>query len=149
MRLSSSWQCVTRFWDNLLAASDFGLIRFFRRRAKSFRFDTRPRKRSYIPWGEGLEERQLMSVLSGITEYSITTGSSGVTNLTTGPDGNIWFTEHDVNKVAKISPQTTTVTEYSLTGGSTGPTDIVAGSDGNLWATFTGSSEIAKISTSG
>src|SRR5438128_1532637 len=124
MRFHINWMTATRFWDVLCEAADYGLVRFFRRRrAKPFRFGTRPRKRSYIPWGEGLEERQLMSVLSGITEYSITTGSSGVTNLTTGPDGNIWFTEHDVNKLAKIS-QTGTVTEYSLTGGSTGPTDI-------------------------
>ena len=72
MRLSSPWRCVARFWDSLFEASDFGLIRLFRRRrAKPFRFGTRPRKRSYIPWGEGLEERQLMSVLSGITDLRV------------------------------------------------------------------------------
>jgi virginiamycin B lyase len=42
--------------------------------------------------------------LAGImTEYAIPTGGNGATSLTIGPDGNIWFTDGDANKIGRIA----------------------------------------------
>jgi virginiamycin B lyase len=52
--------------------------------------------------------------------------------ITTGPDGNLWFTEFSNNKIGRITPSGT-VTEFS--GISTGGlfyADIAAGPDGNV-----------------
>ena len=56
---------------------------------------------------------------------------SGPAGITSGPDGNLWFTEHSGNRIGRLST-TGTLTEIELPKG-TGPAEIVAGSDGNLW----------------
>src|SRR5438128_4725018 len=147
MRIHINWMTATRFWDFLCEAADYGLVRFFRRRAKPFRFGTRPRKRSYIPWGEGLEERQLMATLSGITEYTLA-ANSHPQGTTLGPHGNVWYVDNGSNKVGKITSSGTT-TEYSFPLGGAGGWAIASGSDGNLWVTERTANKIAKVTTSG
>jgi streptogramin lyase len=65
--------------------------------------------------------------------------SGGPTGITSGPDGNLWFTENGF-QIGRITP-TGTVTEFNLPGfqcsaglpeGCLGR-GIVAGPDGNLW----------------
>lgn len=77
-----------------------------------------------------------------ITEFSVPNG--GPAGIALGPDGNIWFTEYDASKIARITPSGT-ITEFSLSA-SSGPADIASGPDGNLW--FTESVE-APMETSG
>ena len=48
-----------------------------------------------------------------VTEYDVPTASSGVDALAPGPDGNIWFTEPDANKIGRITPAGV-VTEFSI-----------------------------------
>jgi streptogramin lyase len=79
-----------------------------------------------------------------ITEYSV---SHIPECITTGPDGNLWFTELIANKVGKMTTSGT-VTEYSLPEKSQ-PLGITAGPDGNLWFADSGTSKIGKITTSG
>ena len=38
-----------------------------------------------------------------ITEFAIPTPFSGPEGITTGPDGNLWFTESDGNKIGRLS----------------------------------------------
>jgi len=59
--------------------------------------------------------------------------SAQATSITTGPDGNIWFTESD-NHIGQITP-TGAITELSVPVGVLG---ISAGPDGNLWMVGTG-----------
>ena len=40
------------------------------------------------------------------------TANSGPSGITAGPDGNLWFTEHDGNRIGRITPAGT-VTEFS------------------------------------
>jgi virginiamycin B lyase len=83
-----------------------------------------------------------------ITEFDIP--STGGTNacptpahtslpwgITTGPDGNLWFTERAGNKIGRITPAGQ-LTEFSIPSAGSNPTGIVAASDGNLWFTETG-----------
>ena len=74
-----------------------------------------------------------------ITEFTFGISQGNPTNICAGPpaDGNLWFTESQGAKIAKISPLTGTVTEFSTAGVAPNsvPWQITAGSDGNLWFT--------------
>ena len=129
-------------YDKLLAWYDGGAQgfgrRLSRRGAKPARF------RQYRPEIEQLEHRRLMS--SGITEYSV---SSSPGAITTGPDGNIWFTEGSGN-IAKMNTSGTVLAEYATTHGE--PTAITSGADGNIWFIDNGAlirGYIGKSTTSG
>jgi hypothetical protein len=111
---------------------------------------TRPdHRRSPLSWTrfrlEGLEERCLMSGISGYTEYAISTTSAGAKELVAGPDGNFWFLENLANKIGMINPTTHAMSEFPApTAGSTF-WGITAGSDGNIWFTERGASKIGMI----
>lgn len=61
--------------------------------------------------------------------------SHGISSLTVGPDGNVWFAEFWNNDVGEITAKGQILT-YSL-GTTYGPQSITLGPDGNLWlATF-------------
>src|SRR5439155_19495099 len=84
-----------------------------------------------------------------ITEYPIPTANSGAEGIAAGPDGNLWFTEFNANKVAKVTTSGV-ITEYLISSSSTtGPRGIAAGSDGNLWVTEYYTNLVAKVTTSG
>src|SRR5712691_7608965 len=75
-------------------------------------------------------------------EYTLPPSPFVPLNITTGPDGNFWFTKimTDQNgsvqagKIGRIT-STGTVSEFSLPTGNTLATDITTGPDGNLWFT--------------
>jgi virginiamycin B lyase len=80
-----------------------------------------------------------------ITEYSngITAGS-GLSSITQGPDGAMWFTEVTGSRIGRITAAGV-VTEYSVSPAS--PQSIVAGPDGNLW--FTSEYSVGRITPAG
>jgi virginiamycin B lyase len=65
-----------------------------------------------------------------------------------GPDGNLWFTETNVYKIAKVTPAGA-ITEYPIpmNNGNVAPRSITKGPDGALW--FTSEAEVGRITTSG
>jgi len=67
-------------------------------------------------------------------EYAVPTSGSRPYGITTGPDGNLWFTELSGNKVGKITTSGA-ITEFSIPTAASGPTYITTGPDGNLWFT--------------
>ena len=76
----------------------------------------------------------------------------GAYGITTGPDGNLWFTEslcpEDACFVANITPSGT-VSVFPLSD-DTYPHGITAGPDGNLWFTENGGvGHIGRITTGG
>src|SRR5437867_12031694 len=77
-----------------------------------------------------------------LVEYGIPTGASVPDGVAAGPDGNVWFTEAEGNKVGEITPEGA-ITEYSIPTQNSLPTGITAGPDGNLW--FTENTVAAKI----
>lgn len=76
--------------------------------------------------------------------YPIPTSTSDPFGLTTGPDGNMWFTEGAAGNVAKVTPAGQ-ITEYPL--GRSRPWGVTTGPDGNLWVAAT--DYIVSVSTSG
>ena len=69
----------------------------------------------------------------GVTEFSAgLTTDSEPTGITLGPDGNIWFTEQQANKIGRITPSGT-ITEFSAgITASAGLRGITAGADGKV-----------------
>jgi hypothetical protein len=114
----------------LFAAGEYGISRMLRKPRRPI--TKHKRKRSYWLTFESLERREVPAALNGITEYSVTTGSSDPYGMTSGPDGLLWFVERAGNKIGKITTSGT-ITEYSIPTGSSNPFDIVSGPDGLLW----------------
>ena len=73
------------------------------------------------------------------------TAGAGPRGITAGPDGNLWFTEYDGDRIGRITPAGV-VTEFSagITAGA-GPRGIAAGPDGNLWFTEFAGDRIGRI----
>lgn len=61
--------------------------------------------------------------------------------ITNGPDGNLWFTEAEANKIGKIATDGTILNEYSLADTGMYPRAITTGPDGNIWFVISGDSE--------
>jgi streptogramin lyase len=100
----------------------------------------RPRSMSI---GPAIASRQLSGT---ITEFPVGQRALGIAS---GPDGNLWFTEHDVHRIGRITPGGA-VTEFSAgITGSPSPTMIAAGPDGNLWFTESSGGRIGRITTAG
>ena len=84
----------------------------------------------------------IMWLLCGVASAQVVTEfSAGITGIptyiTSGPDGNLWFTEGGTPlKIGRITP-TGTVTEFSAGPSASIPSQVLlgitAGPDGNLW----------------
>ena len=81
-----------------------------------------------------------------VTMFAIPTANAHPSGIAAGPDGNLWFTEGDVNKIGRISPVTGVITEFDLPNAGSHPADIAVGPDGNLWFTEAIGQRIGRIS---
>jgi virginiamycin B lyase len=75
------------------------------------------------------------------TEFRTPTPNSFPGDITTGSDGNMWFTEQAVDKFGRISP-IGVITEFT---GVSAPTSIAAGPDGNLWIASAFTPQVARV----
>src|SRR2546427_5716254 len=74
------------------------------------------------------------TVQSKVTEYSTPTGSSLPSDVITGRDGNVWFTEQGGNNIGRITPDGQ-ITEFPLPVPDSLPLGITAGPAGGLRVT--------------
>jgi hypothetical protein len=71
-------------------------------------------------------------VTTGFSGCATTTSANTTTFLggpsfyaiTSGPDGNLWFTENLINEIGEISPKTGSITEYNIPTNNAYPIDI-------------------------
>jgi virginiamycin B lyase len=75
-----------------------------------------------------------------ITEFPTPTANVEFGGITSGPDGNLWFTES--SQIGMINPTTHAIAEFPLPSGSSAGA-ITSGPDGNLW--FTGGGQIGEV----
>ena len=81
-----------------------------------------------------------------ITEFPTPTGSSDPIGITTGPDGNLWFTAGtDIGRITTAG----SVTGFPVPQALGEPQFITAGPDGNLWFTALSGNAIGRITTAG
>ena len=84
-----------------------------------------------------------------IKEYAIPTANSQPHHIALGPDGNLWFTETNTDKLAKITTAGAITECPALTAGSQ-PVGIVTGPDSNLWFNefAAGANKLVQMDTS-
>src|ERR1700731_2568477 len=88
--------------------------------------------------------------LSGkIIEFPIPTAGSllDFCSITAGPDGALWFTEGNANKIGRITTAGV-FTEFPVPTANSFPAGITAGPDGNLWF-VEAIGNIGRITTTG
>ncbi|MGH2835266.1 MAG: virginiamycin B lyase family protein, partial [Solirubrobacteraceae bacterium] len=88
------------------------------------------------------------AALGALTLFPLATAETSPNEITAGPDGNLWFTEFDADKIGRITPSGT-VTEYPIPTADGEPQGITAGPDGNLWFTETNTNQIGQITPTG
>ena len=113
----------------------------------SFRRNTSGQQKPYRfrPCLEALEDRCVPSTLN---TFALPTAGSAPSGIVAGPDGNLWFTEANTDKIGRITPSGV-VTEFAIPTPGSSPLSIAAGSDGNLWFTEVNAFQIGRITTSG
>ena len=92
---------------------------------------------------------------SGTTGPAISEFDTGLTpnvrlwGISSGPDGNLWFTEETHNAVGRITPGGV-ITEFTAGFPTGSPQGIVNGPDGNLWVAMAGGNgAIAQVTKAG
>lgn len=73
-----------------------------------------------------------VSPTGDVTKFPTESNDPGTESITTGPDGNLWFTEFSTSRIGKLAPSGA-VTEYTTITPDARPRGIAAGPDGNLW----------------
>jgi streptogramin lyase len=105
---------------------------------RSGRSDTRKRSDGRLFLAEAAETRQLEPrVLLSLTYTDFQIPLVEVVQpqgITTGPDGNLWFTENRANRIGRETPGGS-LTEFALPAGVLSPGAITPGPDGNVWFT--------------
>src|SRR5262249_18323996 len=98
------------------------------------RRDTRRGRRTVrnLPSIEGLEGRQLLSLNVFSTPSAVET-----TQITKGPNGNLFFPETAADRIGEITPAGV-VTEFAIPTPNSQPTAITTGPDDNLYFTQAG-----------
>jgi virginiamycin B lyase len=89
-----------------------------------------------------------ISVAGSVTTFSVGTFASYPSNITAGPDGNLWFTEPDSNEVGRITPAGQ-ITLFAVPTPGSFPTGIAAGSNGNVFFTEAAARHIGEIVAAG
>jgi virginiamycin B lyase len=72
-----------------------------------------------------------MTPAGKVTLFPLSTAFTDTKSITTGPDGNLWFTEQRANQVGRITPAGN-VTEFPIPTADSFLGDIAIGADGNL-----------------
>ena len=80
------------------------------------------------------------------TFFATPTPGANPTGITPGPDGALWFTEHNADKIGRIDV-TGVITEFA--GLTSDPARITTGPDGNLWFTLPFVDRIGRITAAG
>ena len=75
---------------------------------------------------------------------------SGPAAIAAGPDGNLWFAEHDADQIGRITPSGVATEFYDGIELGSGPFGITAGPDGNMWFTeYDAGNRIGRITPTG
>jgi virginiamycin B lyase len=83
-----------------------------------------------------------------ISEFPVPTAAGEPIEITTGPDGALWFTEETGNKIGRITTAGS-FSEFSVPTAASFPIGITAGPDEALWFTESGGNKIGRITTAG
>ncbi len=94
---------------------------------------------------EKLEDRCLLSGVSSITEFSLSSTPAALSGITAGPDGNLWFTDRGASAIGMINPTTHAISLFPVQTAAAWPCGITPGPDGDLWFTEKCADKIGMI----
>jgi virginiamycin B lyase len=80
-----------------------------------------------------------------INEFPIPINGGNPSDIVTGPDRALWFTENGDDKIGRIDPATGAIAEFVLPTPQAEPFGLVAGPDGGLWFTEFQADKIGRI----
>jgi streptogramin lyase len=84
-----------------------------------------------------------------VSEFPLAGKELGLSAITGGPDGNVWFTESAANRIGRVSPSGQ-ITEFATPTDGARPSGIATGPDGNLWFTEQGAGPaVGRVTPSG
>jgi streptogramin lyase len=83
-----------------------------------------------------------------INEFNLPSAGSTPHGIVRGPDGALWFTEFNGNRIGRCTTAGV-ITEYPLPTGGSGPVGIVTGPDGALWFVEEFGNRIGRCTTGG
>lgn len=83
-----------------------------------------------------------------IIEFPLPTAASGPWGIAAGPDGNLWFTESEGNRIGRVTTAGV-VSEFAIPTLRSFPIDIAVGPDGALWFTEDGAGRVGRITIAG
>ena len=98
------------------------------------------------PCIEGLEERCLLS--ADVVEFRLSDGSEPV-GITAGPDGNIWFTERQGNRIGRMTTRGVQLPGFPVPTRASRPDYITVGPEGSLWFPERGGDKLGRITLKG
>jgi hypothetical protein len=93
-----------------------------------------------------------------LSAFTVPTSTGEPLGITTGPDGNLWFTESTIDpktmnpengEIAVFNPATHVVVEFPIPTSGGDPLGIIAGPGQNLWFTEGGTGAIGQVALDG
>lgn len=75
-------------------------------------------------------------------------GPADPSSITTGPDGQVWFTATGIDRIGRVNPATRAVTWFPLPAGSK-PRSIARGADNRVWFTMAGTDQVGRMAPDG
>lgn len=79
-----------------------------------------------------------------LIEFPVPTPGSRPYTIVAGPDGNMWFTESNGNKIGRITPEGA-ILEFPVPTAGSGPYGIAVGPDRNIWFTERFADKIGRL----
>jgi virginiamycin B lyase len=100
-----------------------------------------------LPAGVAAVDRgEQASVLNvTIREWEVPTPNSRPHDPAVGPDGALWYTAQNANRLGRLDPRTGQFRAYPLKTPNSGPHGLAAGPDGNIWYTGNRAALIGKL----
>lgn len=85
-----------------------------------------------------------------LASFAVPTPGADLYSIVTAPDGNLWFTERQTNKIGRLTPAGV-FTEFRIPTADSAPKGLTVGPDGALWFTesATTANKIGRITTTG
>jgi virginiamycin B lyase len=83
-----------------------------------------------------------------IREFPVPASEISPEGISTGPDGNLWFTKNAGNNIGRMTPPGV-VTEFPIPTPQSYPVGIASGPDGNVWFIEQLANKIGRVTTSG
>lgn len=84
-----------------------------------------------------------------VQAFDLPNPGSGPTTVAVAPDGVIWFTESQGNRIGRINPDGTGYRGFDLPHANSAPRIIALGADGNMWFSEHSGNRIGRITPAG